>query len=440
MAFTTALSGLNAASNNLAVTGNNIANANTTGFKKSRSEFADVYAASLGGVSSITPGAGVRVANVAQQFNQGNLQFTDNNLDLAISGEGFFALAASSSPNDINDRVYTRAGEFKLDKDGFIVNNQGQALLAYRPNGTEVADGFSTGVLQTIQINTISGQPKPTDRIDLTVNLDSETTPITRPGPADTFDPENSDQYSYQTSVTVYDSFGSPHIMTAYFAYRGNIDNDGNGSDEPTWDVYHYIDDNLVPTNGGSDFATLTFDPAGNLLTPANSAGVVDGLVDLQAYNISPATGANPIDIDNLSYAGSTQFNQKFSVNTLTQNGLPAGQLTGIDIDDEGIIFARFSNGGSRTLGQVALTRFANPQGLSKLGDTTWGQSADSGEPVAGEPGANNFGLIQSGSLEASNVELAAQLVNLIVAQQAYQANAQTITTENTIMQAILNI
>lgn len=430
MAFTTALSGLNAASNNLAVTGNNIANANTTGFKKSRSEFADVYSTSLGiGVSSTTPGSGVRVANVAQQFEQGNIQFTDNNLDLAVSGEGFFNLAASSDPVDINDRSYTRAGEFKLDKDGFVVNNQGQALLAYRPNGTTVADGFSTGVLQTLQISTISGQPNATDELDLVVNLDASEPVI-----AGVFDRTLSTTYSNQTSATVYDSFGSSHIFTTYFINRGVVAGD------PTWDVYHFIDDNPVNLQSGAAFGQVTFDAGGNLKSPVDAFGVVDGLFDLEPYPITPATGASDIEIDQLSYFGSTQFNQKFSVNSLSQNGLPAGQLTGVDVDNEGIVFARFSNGGSRTLGQVALTRFANPQGLAKLGDTTWAESANSGAPVSGEPGANNFGLVQSGSLEVSNVDLSAQLVNLIVAQQSYQANAQTITTENTIMQTILNI
>nr|WP_305910128.1 flagellar hook protein FlgE [Methylomarinum sp. Ch1-1]MDP4519275.1 flagellar hook protein FlgE [Methylomarinum sp. Ch1-1] len=401
----------------------------------------------MGGVSAITPGSGVRVANVAQQFNQGNLQFTDNNLDLAVSGEGFFTLAASSDPNDINDRSYTRAGEFKLDKDGFIVNNQGQALLAYRPNGTEVSDGFSTGVLQTLQINTISGQPQATDRVDMTLNLDQSATTDLNP----TFDPKDSDSYNDQTSATIYDSFGNSHILTTYYVNKGTqddltgaVDALGDPIQVPTWEVSHYIDgnepSNRVPLEGGEQFATLQFDSVGNLKYPVNGDGVVDGLVDLQAYSIQPDTGAEPLDISPINYFGTTQFKQKFSVNTLTQNGLPAGQLTGIDIDDEGAVFARFSNGGSKTLGQVALTRFSNPQGLAKLGDTTWGQSANSGEAVAGEPGANNFGLIQSGSLEASNVELSAQLVNLIVAQQAYQANAQTITTENTIMQTILNI
>ncbi len=438
MGFSTALSGLSAAAKNLSVTGNNIANANTTGFKKSRAEFADVYAASLGGVSAITAGSGVRVANVAQQFNQGNLNFTDNNLDLGISGEGFFTLAAS--PTDVNNRSYTRAGEFKLDKDGYIVNNQGQALLAYRPNGTTVADGFSTGVMQPIQINTIAGQPQTTDTLKIVVNLDASK-PV---APVATFDKNNSKSYTSQTSATVYDSFGTSHVFTTYFVNKGLVAGD------VTWRVYHYIDGNPVNVAGTEGLGTATstvpkygelkFDAVGNLKGPVDSTGVVDGTFNLDPYSIVPATGASPIDINTLSYFGSTHFNQKFSVNELSQNGLPAGQLTGIDINDEGVIFARFSNGGSKTLGQVALSRFSNPQGLAKLGDTTWGQNANSGDPVAGQPGSNNFGVIQSGSLEASNVELSKQLVNLIVAQQAYQANAKTITTENTIIQSILNI
>ncbi|MBS3955057.1 MAG: flagellar hook protein FlgE [Methylomicrobium sp.] len=433
MAFSAALSGLNAAQNNLSVTGNNIANANTVGFKKSRSEFVDVYASSLAGVSKTTAGAGVRVANVAQQFLQGNLQFTDNNLDMGISGEGFFVLA--KSPTETNDRSYTRSGEFKLDQDGYVVNNQGQAMLAFRPNGSTVADGFSTGVMQPIQINTIAGKPQATEQVKFTVNLDASEPTVALP-----FDRSDSDTYSSQTSATLYDSFGSSHILTTYFVNTG-VD---PGDNQPTWNVFHYIDDTLVPVvdSGGNsnDFGVLKFNPSGNLSAPVNADGIVDGLFTLADHPVAPATGANDIAIGRMSYANSTQFNQRFSVNDLKQNGLPAGQLSGIDTDDEGIIFARFSNGGSEPIGQVALVRFSNPQGLSKLGDTTWGQSASSGESISGAPGSNNFGLIQAGALENSNVDLSAQLVNLIVAQQAYQANAQTITTENSIMQTILNI
>lgn len=442
MSFTTALSGLNAASNNLAVTGNNIANANTTGFKRSRSEFADVYASSLGGVSSTTPGAGVRVSNVAQLFNQGNLEFTDNNLDMAISGEGFFTLA--KSPTEPNDLSFTRAGDFKLDKEGFLVNNQGKALLVYKPNGSAISDGFSTGVTQPVQINTLTGLPVTTDQVELAVNLDANE-PVIDPAIVP-FDYTDSNSYSTQTSATVYDSLGSPHIVTTYFAKRAPT----GALNNPTWHVYHYMTEpgsstkTLVPPTApaadiavdGSGFGhgVLTFDSGGKLNTPGN------GTFDLSPYVILPPTGAADVDINTMNYFGSTQVQEKFSVNGLTQNGLPAGRLTGIDIDDEGVIFARFSNGGSQTMGKVALTRFPNPNGLSKIGDTAWAQSANSGVPIPGEAGANNFGLIQSGALESSNVELSAQLVNLIVAQQAYQANAQTITTENTIMQTILNI
>jgi len=419
MAFTTALSGLNAASNNLAVTGNNIANANTVGFKKSRSEFADVYATSLGGVSNTTPGAGVRVANVAQQFNQGNLSFTDNNLDLAISGEGFFTLA--KSPTEVNDLSYTRAGEFKLDKDGYMVNNQGNALLVYRPNGTAVSDGFSVGVTQPVQINTLTGLPAATDTVELVVNVNANDTI-----PTAAFDPTDNNSYNSQTSVTIYDSLGSPHTLTTYFVKGAST------AATTDWTVNHYIDGTDAANAVGS--GTMVFDSGGKLITPAN------GTFTLNNYTITPATGAADIAISDMNYFGSTQVQQKFSVNSMRQNGLPAGRLTGIDIDDEGVIFARFSNGGSQTVGKVALTRFPNVNGLAKLGDTSWGQSANSGEPIRGEAGSNNFGGIQSGALESSNVDLAAQLVNLIVAQQHYQANAQTITTENTIMQAILNI
>jgi flagellar hook protein FlgE len=450
MAFTTALSGLNAAANNLAVTGNNIANANTTGFKKSRSEFADVYASSIGGIGKNTPGAGVRVSNVAQQFNQGNLEFTENSLDLAISGEGFFTLA--QSPTELEDKVYTRSGEFKLDKNGAVVNNQGQALLVYKPNGTKVTDGFSQGVLQSIQLNATQGLPAATENVRMQVNLNADDPVITA-----AFDLADTTTYTTQTSATVYDTLGESHIMTTYFVSKG-VDTAATppaatppGTGYSKWAVYHAVDGNAIDVNNpalpatdlganGEIGETLYFDSAGQLKFPAQVVGgsTTVGSVSLNSFTI-PNSSAAPIQVS-MDYDKSTQISAKFSVDNLTQDGLPAGRLTGVDIDDNGVIFARFSNGGSTPLGKVALTRFSSPQGLAKLGDTLWGQSASSGEPIPGEAGANNFGLVQSGALEGSNVDLAAQLVNLIVAQQAYQANAKTITTEDTITQTILNI
>jgi flagellar hook protein FlgE len=309
------------------------------------------------------------------------------------------------------------------------VNNQGKALLVYLPNGTKVSDGFSTGVTTPVQINTLTGLPSATSTVDLVVNLDSSAvsaTTTTTP-----FDPANPNNTSNngRTSVTVYDSLGSPHILTTFFVKEAA---------PSTWSVYHYMSEPgstaMTSVDPASGPATLLFQPDGRL-DPAGTA-----LYDLNTEGYVLTNGAAPINVTDMNFAGSTQVQQKFSVNDMKQNGLPAGRLTGIDIDDGGVIFARFSNGGSQTVGKVALTRFANNNGLAKLGDTAWGQSANSGEPIRGEAGANNFGAIQSGALEGSNVDLSAQLVNLIVAQQAYQANAQTITTENTIMQTILNI
>jgi flagellar hook protein FlgE len=445
MGFTTALSGLNAAANNLSVTGNNIANANTTGFKKSRSEFVDVYASSVAGVSKIQPGAGVRVAEVAQQFNQGNMDYTENSLDMGITGDGFFTLA--KNPTDLNSLVYSRAGAFKVDSNGLVVNSQGEALLAYAPNGTTVASGFSQGVLKTVSLNIGAGLPVSTTNVALKVNVDANATiPTTSP-----FSPTDPTSYTKQTSVTVFDSLGASHIMTTYFRAGPTV---GATRD---WYAYNAITDNPaapvivnnanaslgggvgVDTAGGavvigtpSAGIKLTFDSTGKLTSPTNGQ---DQLVSWSP----PASSASPVTIK-MNYTGSTHLAQVFSVDGLTQDGLAAGKLTGIAIDDTGVIFARFSNGGSTPLGKVAMTRFANPQGLSKLGDTSWGQSSSSGVPIPGEAGTGNFGTIQSGALEQSNVDLSAQLVNLIVAQQSYQANSQTISTENTIIQTILNI
>jgi len=422
MSFTTALSGLNAAANNLAVTGNNIANANTTGFKKSRSEFADVYAGSVGGVSRIQPGSGVRVAEVAQQFSQGNMDPTGNSLDMGISGDGFFTLA--KNPANLNALVYSRAGAFEVDKSGLVVNPQGEALLAYKPNGTTVADGFSQGVLTTVSLNTGAGLPVATTKVDINVNLDASKGPPTNT----TFDPKKSDSYTAQTSVSIYDSLGASHTLTTYFV-AGPVP---LGANPRVWTAYHCITDNPanpVPVdNPVGTPVTMTFDSTGKLTGPAK--GPI-------AYIPTPPAATITAQMD---YANSTQLTQAFSVNGLTQNGLAAGKLTGISIDSNGVIFANFSNGGSNPLGKVALTRFANPQGLAKLGDTTWAQSANSGVPIPGDAGEGNFGRIQSGALEQSNVDLTAQLVNLITAQQSYQANAKTIATENTIIDTVLNI
>jgi flagellar hook protein FlgE len=414
MSFETALSGLNAASADLGVIANNIANTSTSGFKGSRAEFADVYAAANLGTTSTAIGSGVRLAAVAQQFTQGNVSFTDNNLDLAINGQGFFRL------NDNGAVVYSRAGAFGIDREGYVVNNSSQRLTAFQAD----SNGNVTGALGDVRLDTSDIPPNPTATVELGANLDAAAT---IPLPA--FNINDSTSYNNSTSTTMYDSLGTSHLVTMYFVKAG----------ANTWDTHTYVDGNAVNTGtgtgtGGSD--RLSFDGTGTL-TQINGAAVPPYTVSTASFN--PGGGAVNMSM-NMSYTGLTQYGSGFSVNSLTQDGFSTGRLTGIDIDESGIIFARYSNGQSTSLGQVAISNFANPQGLRQLGDTTWAETFSSGTALTGAPGSASLGLIQSGALEDSNVDLSEQLVRMITAQRNYQANAQVITTNDRITQTIINI
>ncbi len=415
MAFQTALSGLNAASGNLNVTGNNIANSSTTGFKKSRAEFADVYAVSFGGVSATATGSGVRMSNVAQQFTQGNIDFTDNNLDLAISGEGFFAL------NDNGDQLYTRAGNFSVDREGYVVNSHGQRLQKYDVNDDGLATNFTP---QDMQLNTGANPASATTGIDINANLDAGATPIdevTYP-----FDPADPESYNFSTTTTIYDSLGVTHDATLFFRKDSTT-----GANE--WISTLQITDADGSTHLGDDIS-LQFDTNGELL----STGDLDYLTI--AADWTPSTGADDFASFNVNFAGSTQFGANSAINDLVQDGYTSGKLSGISIDATGVVFARYTNGQSETLGAVALARFANPNGLQQTGDTNWAATYNSGDALAGQAGSGNFGQIQSGALEASNVDISKELVNMIVAQRDYQANAKMISTEDQVTQTIINI
>ncbi len=402
MPFRTALSGLNAASAELRIIGNNVANAGTTGFKQSRAEFADIFATSNLGVTSNAIGSGVRVSAVSQQFTQGNIGFTDNNLDLAISGQGFLIM----NDNGVNN--YTRAGALGVDRDGFVVNKQQQQLTIFQAD----AAGNITGATGSLQLDRSDIAPAPTTTIDVQANLDASALP-----PVPAFNPTDASSYNNSTSLTIFDSLGSPHLSTMYF--RKTADN--------TWDAFQYVDGTQV--NAGA--------PAGETITFDTTGAIVGGTPTTMTFTPSGGASAMTVSVD---YGNTSQFGSPFSVNALVQDGFATGRLSGIDISNNGVITSRFTNGQSRTLGQVAIATFNNAQGLRQLGDTSWAESFDSGAPLVGSPGSGSAGLIESGALEGSNVDLTEELVNMITSQRNFQANAQVITTADTITQTIINI
>lgn len=406
MSFNTAISGLNAASTDLNVIGNNIANASTSGFKLSRTEFADVYPVSNFGVGTNTAGAGVKVQSISQQFTQGNVNFTNSALDLAINGDGFFRLSDSGAIS------YSRAGGFGLDNNGFISNKKGEHLTGYL-----AANGAVTGAIGDLQVSLADLAPSATTTGTIGVNLDATATV-----PAVVFNPAVPASYNNTTSFTLYDSLGSSHLATTYFIKTG----------ANAWTSRLYIDGNPATTGGTT---TLTFSPSGALAT-VNGAAVPPST---SASTYTTTNGSNPLAFT-LDYGQSSQFGSPFGVNFITQDGYTTGRLAGVDIDSSGVLRARYTNGQSLIQGQVVLSNFTNPQGLKPQGDTQWAETSISGAPLTGAPGTASLGLVQSGALEDSNVNLTEQLVNMITAQRNFQANAQVITTENNITQAIINM
>jgi flagellar hook protein FlgE len=408
MPFRIALSGLNAASTNLEVTGNNIANSATNGFKESRAEFATVYASAIQDTAASAAGQGVRTTQVAQQFAQGTIDFTSNNLDLAISGQGFFVLQGSDG-----SLGYTRAGAYSVDREGYVINHANDRLQVYAATGNvNGSTSFSTGVLSDLQLPTTPSAPQATTTMGVSVNLQaSAEIPAVTP-----FDRQVVGSYNFATPTTAYDSLGNAHNVNLYYVKTG----------VNTWNQHMYVGDDPTP-----EVTALTFDTSGRLSSPAT-------MVTTRAFEPSGA-GSNPIPIQ-LDLSESTQFGDRSATHNLTPNGYSTGRLAGVDIDTDGVVFARYTNGQSEALGKVALAKFNNQQGLRQVGDTNWSESFASGVAQLGEAGTSSFGQIQSGALEASNVDIAAQLVNLITAQRNFQANAEVISTADNITQTIINM
>ena len=421
MGFQHGLSGLNASSKNLDVIGHNIANANTTGFKASRAEFAEMVAASMGGGGG-NYGIGVEVAAVAQQFSQGNVNVTGNNLDVAINGNGFFKVQQADG-----SAAYTRAGNFKLDKTGDLVTNGGAQVMGFR---VDPATGLSTSEAQPLSFPTGAPiQAKQTESIKATLNLDARAkdsagdATATPPVPA-------TPRSTYGTSINVYDTQGVATPVNLYFMKTANPNE---------WAVYNQLDDpTAVPPVTAISLGTIAFDENGKI-DPATATLTltVSPTANPNAGTAAPAVANFPVDID---MSGATQFGSKFAVADLSQDGYASGDLTSINISNDGMVMASYSNGVTRSEAQVALANFRNPQGLLAVGGNNWVESFDSGPAVLGKPGDGNFGALRSGALEDSNVDLTAELVNMMTAQRAYQANAQTIKTQDQVMSTLVNL
>lgn len=461
MSFNIALSGISAAQTDLDTTANNIANVNTVGFKESRAEFDSVYANSLFSNSATKVGDGVSVAAVAQQFHQGSLKFTENPLDLAITGSGFFAIAANVGDSDLS---YTRAGTFKLNDENFIVDNSGNYLQAFPVNEDGSSSSVSLSTTEPIQIPETAGTPVSTSNVNITMNLPAGDTEM---DPAN-FDPTDPDTYNAATSVTIYDSLGEAHIMSTYYIKPENASADSSsqwvsfvtvdGVAVDAWDTTTDTEASetyQTDTNGdgtydatapasyvGSDGVThqgivLTFDDVG-AFTGSQPAILQFEELGIGGAGILPS-GADGTQTVTINYEEPTQYASSFEVTALEQDGLTVGRLTGVEIGTDGLVEATYSNGTSQPLSRVAMVRFRNEQGLSQNG-SSWSASQNSGDPIAGEAASGSFGAINSAALEQSNVDLTTELVDLITAQRNFQANSRSLEINNELQDTILQI
>ncbi|AZT83690.1 flagellar hook protein FlgE [Marinobacter sp. NP-4(2019)] len=635
MAFNTGLSGLRAASVDLDVTGNNIANASTVGFKSSSAQFGDLYASGFLSSGNNPVGDGVRVQDVKQSFGQGNISFTDNGLDMAINGDGFFVL------NNGGEIRYSRAGQFGIDKDGFVTNNQNMRVQGF----TADDDGNLSGIRGDLQVETDNLAPRRTTNLRTDLNLDSRESVLENrirdlgedlnvadldgdlfqieysdgttsqlidigtgqpandvaellgsqkgvnasartqfdlseqfdmaqlasdlsdpdfeltislngsdnvtfrgsdgindldslaaaindselntlqaqvsdtgddisitdsrgftvdmayttgsagsqsfsapergnlfvtterevtgvlTDPAGTgafeaafaagetritneFNPLDQRTYNHATSTTIYDSLGNSHELTQFFVKEPSP---GDGVGQSEWSIYMQIDGEMVAGtdetpytarfNQDGELQSINGDPNGEIVVddwvPKDANGLPNGADGPPAPGEEvvtpipdpPTTSAFVVDLSE-----TTQYGSAFGVNDQNQNGYTTGRLSGLDVSDQGVLFARYTNGQSKALGQVALAAFNNTDGLSPVGETTWVETFESGQPIIGAPDTGTLGSIKASSVEDSNVDLSAELVNLIIAQRNYQANAKTIETSDAVTQTIINL
>lgn len=418
----TALSGLNAANQQLSVISNNIANSNTTGFKSAVAKFADVYAQN-GAVGSQV-GLGVKVAGVVQDFTEGSLTLTGKTLDLSISNNDFFVLGTPAG-----GQTYTRSGSFSTDSSGNIVDVAGNKLKGYAYSGTGAAQVL-TSTLAPLTISTTAAAPSATTSATTKINLDSSATvPATA-----VFNPADPTSYNSRSDLTVYDSLGNSHTLTSFYVKTAVAN---------TWNLHSYLDQGTAAQLGPSGGDTV---PANNFATMVfNSSGAITGVglpvaatPTSRTLTFAIANGATaPLTIEH-NFASSTQYASTTAVSSSTQDGYTSGKVTSISVSTSGVISANYSNGTTNNLGKVVTARFTNPQGLQILSDNQWVETSSSGTALI--QSANSDSAIRSGNLENSNVDLAKNLVDLISAQRYFQANTQAIQVANTTLDAIINI
>lgn len=414
MSFYTSLSGLQAAQTEMSTISHNLANVSTNGFKKSRTDFADVIASSLAADPTKAVGSGVVVKDNRQQFTEGNLKTTGSSLDLAVTGDGFFAVKTSGTNTAV---AYTRNGSFQVDPTShYVVDAQGSALQVYPVDAQGNATASGADGLISLKLPETSGIPVATSKVAIGANLSTSA-----PVPTVAFDPANTSSYNNTATTTIYDSSGKAMTMTNYFV---------KNSAANSWSVYSYVGDQPLTVGGSSAPTTITLDSSGAITAPA---------APIAYDSFTPVTGGTAQSIS-LDLAGTTSRSSTFSVATRSQDGKSVGELAGVTVDEGGVVKANFSNGDTIALGKVALANFANPTGLRQLGNSYWSASGISGQATMGGANENGFGSLMSGTLEGSNVDITEELVDLIAAQRNFQANAKALDTANQISQTIFNM
>ncbi|HHW78341.1 MAG TPA: flagellar hook protein FlgE [Xanthomonadaceae bacterium] len=450
MAFQQGLSGLSVSAKALDIISNNVANTNTVGFKSGGAIFSDVYAASLtGSIAGKQVGVGGTLSAVRQSFTQGNLTTTNNPLDLAINGDGFFIVGREQGPD-----VYTRNGQFELDKEGFIRTPTGERLKGFQSPAAPGALPTPVGGLKDIQIPIVGSQPMPTSRVEIGGNLDANALSAGEKYPqlfgdefafplASAQNWQDARTYNYSTSIKAYDSLGKSHELTFYFA---KVTPDlTDPPTENTWKVFTSVDGgyplgvdpatgDLLP-NADEFIWTLTFDNAGAVVTPIDGPSTAAPLKVPDTYT----PGARQIEFFT-DFTDMRQIGGAYLITELTQDGYTGGELAGVSVGRDGMITGRYTNGETRELAQLALQTFRNPNALLSIGNNFWEATLESGLTAPSKAGEGVAGVVSAGMVEDANVELTNELVQMIVQQRNYQANAQSIKAQDQILQTLVNL